>query len=70
MRKENEGGIPFWNRYTLTVEEAASYFRVGENKLRKLIQEDKNADYILWNGTRPQIKRMKFEQFIDKSNAI
>lgn len=70
MRKENEGELPFWERYTLTVEEAASCFRVGENKLRRLIQENKNADYILWNGTRPQIKRAKFEQYIDKGNTI
>ena len=49
--------IPFWERYTMSVEEAAAYFRVGENKLRKLISEDNDADYILWNGNRPQIKR-------------
>ena len=31
-------------KYTLSVEEAASYFRIGENKLRKLIKENANAD--------------------------
>ena len=62
--------IPFWERYTMSVEEAAAYFRVGENKLRKLISEDKDADYILWNGNRPQIKRKKFEEYIDRHNLI
>ena len=62
--------IPFWERYTLSVEEAAAYFRVGENKLRKLISEDNDADYILWNGNRPQIKRKKFEEYIDRHNLI
>ena len=62
--------IPLWERYTLSVEEAAAYFRIGENKLRKIISENENADYILWNGNRPQIKRKKFEQFVDKLNAI
>ena len=62
--------IPPWERYTLSVEEAAAYFRIGENKLRKIINENENADYILWNGNRPQIKRKKFEQFVDKLNAI
>ena len=42
--------IPFWMKYTLTVEEAAQYFRIGEGKLRRIISEDKNADYLLWNG--------------------
>lgn len=62
--------IPFWERYTMSVEEAAAYFRVGENKLRKLISEDNDADYILWNGNRPQIKRKKFEEYIDRHNSI
>lgn len=69
MKKENND-IPFWEKYTLTVKEAAAYFRVGENKLRKLIQEDENANYILWNGNRPQIKRKLFEQWIDKANLV
>ena len=29
--------IPIWEKYTLSIEEAASYFRIGENKLRRLI---------------------------------
>ena len=62
--------IPPWERYTLSVEEAAAYFRIGENKLRKIISENENADFILWNGKRPQIKRKKFEQFIDNLAAI
>ena len=62
--------IPTWEIYTMTVEEAAAYFRIGENKLRKIINEDKDADYILWNGNRPQIKRRKFESYIDRLNLI
>lgn len=70
MRKDNDREMPFWQQYTLSVEEAAVYFRVGENKIRKLIQDNQNADFILWNGNRPQIKRTKFEAYIDKTNAI
>jgi len=62
--------IPVWEKYTLTIEEAAAYFRVGENKLRNLVNEDKNASFILWNGNRPQIKRRLFEKFIDEVNII
>ena len=62
--------IPIWRKYTLSVEEAAMYFRIGENKLRSLINEDKNADYLLCNGNRVQIKRAKFEQYIDKLETI
>ena len=62
--------IPPLERYTLSVEEAAAYFRIGENKLRRIICENENADYILWNGNRPQIKRKKFEIYIDNLTAI
>lgn len=51
--------IPLWRKYTLSVEEAARYFRIGRAKLRRLIEEDRNAPYILWNGNRPQIKNPK-----------
>ena len=62
--------VPVWEKYALTVQEAAAYFRIGENKLRRIISEDKEADFILWNGNRPQIKRSKFESYLDKQNVI
>ncbi len=62
--------IPVWEKYTLSIEEAAAYFRIGENKLRKIISENQDADYVLWNGNRPQIKRKKFEKLIDDLSTI
>jgi len=67
---KNNYNIPLWKKYTLSIEEAAAYFRIGEHKLRRLINENKNADYLLWNGNRVQIKRAKFEKFIDTLDAI
>ena len=58
--------IPIWRKYTLTIQEASKYFRIGDKKLRNLIDEHPDAEYILWNGSRPQIKRKIFEKFIDK----
>ena len=62
--------VPIWQKFTLTVEEAAVYFRIGENKLRQIMSENRNADFILWNGNRPQIKRQKFEDFINNLHNI
>lgn len=62
--------IPIWRKYTLSIEEAAAYFRIEEHKLRNLINENKNADYLLWNGNRVQIKRVKFEKYVDTLEAI
>ena len=62
--------IPIWERYTLTIEEASKYFRIGENKLRRLAEGNKNADWLIMNGNRIQIKRKQFEKIIDKLDAI
>lgn len=63
--------IPWWNKYTLSVQETAEYFGVSDKKIRKIIDEHENDDFILWNGTRPRIKRRLFEKFVDeKLNAI
>ena len=62
--------IPIWERYTLTIEEASKYFRIGENKLRRLADENKNADWLIMNGNCIQIKRKQFEKIIDKLDAI
>ena len=62
--------IPIWERYTLTIEEASKYFRIGENKLRRLAEENKNANWLTMNGNRIQIKRKQFEKIIDTLDAI
>ena len=65
-----ESQIPVWEKYTLSIEEAAEYFRIGENKIRNIINNDKLAEFILWNGNRAQIKRKLFEKHIDNLNFI
>ena len=62
--------IPIWERYTLTIEEASKYLSIGENKLRRLAEENKNANWLIMNGNRIQIKRKQFEKIIDTLDAI
>ncbi len=62
--------VPISEKYTLTIEEASKYFRIGENKLRKLAEENLNANWVLMNGNRIQIKRKQFEKIIDTLNVI
>lgn len=62
--------IPFWECYTMTVEEASRYFHIGENKLRRIISENKDTDFLLWNGNRAQIKRRLFEEYIDRCELV
>jgi len=62
--------IPFWEKYSLTIEEASSYFRIGENKLRRIMSETPDAPFILRNGNRIQIKRRLFEAYLDECELI
>lgn len=39
--------VPIWMKYTMSIEEAAQYFRIGENKLRKMVRENRDADLVL-----------------------
>ena len=67
----NQTDVPIWEKYTLTIiEEAAKYFRIGENKLRKLAEENPNANWVMLNGNRIQIKRKQFEKIIDTVDTI
>jgi len=62
--------IPIWEKYTLTIEEAAKYFRIGENKIRKFAEENLASSWVLMNGNRIQIKRKQFEKIIDSLDTI
>ena len=66
----NNTNIPIWEKYTLTIDEAAQYFRIGENKLRKLAEENLTAGWVIMNGNRIQIKRKPFEKIIDTLDVI
>ena len=50
---------PLWERYLMTIEEASSYFRIGENKLRRIASEYKD-ECVVMNGNRMLIKKKKF----------
>lgn len=62
--------IPIWEKYSLTIQEAAVYFRIGEKALRDIIKDNPDEAFWFWNGNRQQIKRRLFEDFMDKQSAI
>ena len=66
----NKTDVPIWERYTLTIEEASKYFRIGEKKLRKLAEENINSGWVIMNGNRVQIKRKQFEKIVDTLDVI
>ena len=61
--------MPLWERYLMTIEEASSYLRIGENKLRQRANEYKE-ECVVMNGNRMLIKKKKFEKVIDRLEQI
>ena len=62
--------IPYWEKYTLTISQAAEYFGIGETRLREYINENPTARYLLKNGNKTLIKRQMFEKVIDEIYVI
>ena len=62
--------VPMWQRYILTVVEAAEYYHIGETKLRKIAEEHPEEDFAIMNGNRLLFKREKFEQFLDRVSSL
>ncbi len=66
----SESKVPLWEKYILTIQEAAEYFHIGEKKLRKLVEGRTDADYLIMNGNRVMIKRKLFEKYLDESASV
>ena len=62
--------MPYWEKYMLTLREAAEYFHIGEKKMRQIVDENMDAKFLLESGNRLMIKRKLFEEFLDNSSVI
>ena len=65
-----EAQVPIKDKFCLTIEEAADYFNIGEKKLRKIVVENLNSDFVIQNGVKYLIKRKRFETFLNDTLAI
>lgn len=61
--------VPIWEKYSLTLEEAAAYFNIGINKLRKMT-DDSKCMFVIFNGTKRLIKRQQLEEYLSSIDVI
>lgn len=54
---------------TLTIEEAAALYNIGEHKLRELTDSD-TCTFVLYVGRKRLIKRKQFDDYIAKAFSI
>ena len=69
MENKNTKDVAIADKALLTLEEAAKYFNIGTNKLRIMTNEE-NCPYVVWNGSKRLIKRKPFEEYLYSSYSI
>ena len=69
MENKNIKDVAIADKALLTLEEAAKYFNIGINKLR-IMTNDENCPYVVWNGSKRLIKRKPFEEYLYSSYSI
>lgn len=66
MREIN---VPICEKAALTIEEAAEYSNIGQNRLSELLKQPR-CTFVLYVGKKKLVKRRKFDQFISQSIQI
>ena len=63
---------PIYEKYSLTIEEAAEYFNIGQKTLYRLVDDNKGDydSFVLKVGKKTLIKRKKFSEYLDNTNII
>jgi hypothetical protein len=62
-KKAGEKGVPIQFKVLLTIEEAALFTGIGQNKLREISNED-DCPFVLWNGSKRMFKREKLVAYL------
>ncbi len=57
------------DKMTLSIEEAAAYSGIGMNKLRELTKSP-FCDFVLYVGKKTLIKRVPFEEYINRATEV
>ena len=73
------GALALWQtkKYKKASDKTDEIFKILQEKIKELVQantdlaeENKNANWLIMNGNRIQIKRKQFEKIIDTLDAI
>jgi excisionase family DNA binding protein len=64
----NDGDIPYYHKMFLSIDEAARYTGIGQNKMREIC--DKHPELNIWNGNKRLIKRARLEKYLDSEYSI
>lgn len=69
MYKSERYQVPIWEKSNLSLDEAAAYFNIGKDKIRK-ITDDPYCEFVLFVGEKRLIKRRLMEQWLEGMHSI
>ena len=58
--------IPLWEKANLTIEEAAEYSNIGQNRISEMLKMPR-CPFVLYVGKKKLVKRKEFEKFLADS---
>ena len=58
--------VPIWEKANLTIEEAAEFSNIGQNRIAELLKNPR-CPFVLYVGKKKLVKRKEFERFIEES---
>lgn len=58
--------IPLWEKVNLTIEEAAEYSNIGQNRISEMLRMPR-CPFVLYVGKKKLVKRKEFEKFLTDS---
>lgn len=61
--------LPINQKCALTIEEAAEYSNIGQNKISELLKMPR-CTFVLYVGRKKLVKRKEFENFISNNIEI
>ncbi|MBR1641625.1 MAG: helix-turn-helix domain-containing protein [Butyrivibrio sp.] len=58
--------IPIWEKQLLTIDEAALYTNIGQNRISELLKKP-SCSFVIYIGRKKLVKRKEFEKFLSEN---
>ena len=69
MQASMNAAVPIWEKRLLTVDEAALYTNIGQNRIAELLKKP-SCPFVIYVGGKKLVKRKEFERYLDENIEI
>lgn len=64
--KTKEMNVPIWEKHLLTIDEAALYTNIGQNRIAEMLRKP-SCPFVIYIGRKKLVKRAAFEKFLESN---